>query len=209
MFVALTDLVTCPRCGPGWGLVLLADRVEDRRVLSGRFGCPACRGTFRVESGFAELRPAGAGGEPDAGVTAGPAADRAGAVRLAALLGLGEGAGHPLLVGTAARFAGELAALVPGLEVVAVGDALRGWPEAPGVSRIAAAGRLPFRDRSMRGVALGGEVAGAFLEEGARVLGAAGRLVVEGAPADAEARLARVSLDVIVREGGAVVARRR
>ncbi|HEX7117627.1 MAG TPA: hypothetical protein VF212_02485 [Longimicrobiales bacterium] len=206
MHAALTDVVICPRCGPGWGMILLADRVSERRVLAGRFGCPNCRQSFGVDGGFADLRPAPVpvGGEP-----LGRSADRTAAMRLAALMGLGEGAARALVAGPAARLAAELAGLLEGLEVIAVDDALGGWAEEPGVSRFAAADRLPFRNRSMGGVALSGSASAAWLEEGARVLGDAGRLVLEDAPADAEPRLERASLDIVAREARTVVARRR
>ncbi|HEX6938925.1 MAG TPA: hypothetical protein VF158_05895 [Longimicrobiales bacterium] len=209
MYAALTDVVICPRCGPAWGLVLLAERVSDRRVLAGQFGCPNCRERYGVEGGFADLRPSsapspGAGGEPLE-----RSEDRAAAVRLAALMGLGEGAALALVAGPAARLAPGVAGLLEGLEVIAVHEALGGWAEEPGVSRFAAAARLPFRGRSMGGVVLSGAVSTALLEEGARVLADPGRLVLEDAPADAETRLERASFEVVAREGGTVVARRR
>lgn len=58
MFLPLTDLLTCPRCGPESGLILLADRIEDRRVLEGALGCPRCQERYPVRAGFADLRPA-------------------------------------------------------------------------------------------------------------------------------------------------------
>ena len=32
MHILLTDALTCPRCGPDFGLIVLAEGVEDRRV---------------------------------------------------------------------------------------------------------------------------------------------------------------------------------
>ena len=57
MHLLLTDRLTCPRCGPEFGLVLLADRLEDRRVLEGALGCPNCRDRYPVRDGFGDLRP--------------------------------------------------------------------------------------------------------------------------------------------------------
>jgi uncharacterized protein YbaR (Trm112 family) len=208
MFVPLTDIVTCPRCGPEWGLVLLAERVAERRVLEGRFGCPNCRETFAVASGFADLRPAGTESEA-AGEPLTPTDGRDAAIRLAALMGLGGGPPRALLSGPVAAHARALAALMEGFEVVVVGMATADWDEEAGVSRFAAAGRLPFRDRCMGGVTLSGPAADAFLEEGARVLSGAGRMVLEGAPAGCEARLADAGLEIVAREGGTVVARRK
>ena len=56
MQLLLTDRLACPRCGPGFGLVLLADRMVDRRVHEGTLGCPNCRDSFTVHAGFADLR---------------------------------------------------------------------------------------------------------------------------------------------------------
>ncbi len=55
--VDLVDHLVCPRCGPPFGLVLLAHDVRDRRVRRGEFGCPNCRDRFPVEDGFGDLRP--------------------------------------------------------------------------------------------------------------------------------------------------------
>ncbi|HWK89996.1 MAG TPA: Trm112 family protein, partial [Longimicrobium sp.] len=63
MHILLTDLLTCPRCGPEHGLVLLADRIEERRVVRGRLGCPNCRETYPVAGTVADLRVAGAGND--------------------------------------------------------------------------------------------------------------------------------------------------
>lgn len=206
MHPGLTDLLTCPRCGPRFGLVLLADEVRDRRVLEGWLGCSNCRERYRVHGGFADLRP------PPAPPLAAPALPRESgedeaAIRLAALMGMemGAGRGFSLVVGPAARHAPAMAALVEDAEVVGIHAGLAPWPEEAGVSRMAASG-LPFHDRTLRGVALSGEAASRLLEEGARVLNPMGRLVVDGAPADAEARIGAAGLRVLAQEGGTVVA---
>ena len=43
MHILLTDTLTCPRCGPDFGLILLAERIEGRRVMDGHLGCANCR----------------------------------------------------------------------------------------------------------------------------------------------------------------------
>ena len=65
MNVTLTDHLVCPRCGPPFGLILLAHRVRDRRVQRGEFGCANCRDRFPVEDGFGDLRPPPRGTVPD------------------------------------------------------------------------------------------------------------------------------------------------
>src|SRR3954447_12829389 len=102
MHILLTDVLSCPRCGPAFGLVLLADRVEDRRVLEGRLGCPNCREQYPVVAGALDARlPAERAGAADdaAGDAAatGGVDDAEAAVRLAALLGLAEVRGTVLV----------------------------------------------------------------------------------------------------------------
>lgn len=202
MNVLLTDVLSCPRCGPEFGLVLLAERVEERRVLEGELGCPNCRERYAVRGGFGDLR-----GPHEHGAVSGPASGGGeAAYRLAALMGVHEGPGFSLVVGPSAGLAPGVAEVVPELEVVALDASAEGLGEAAGVSRLAFEGRLPFHGGSMLAVALTGEAATSHLEEGARVLWGGGRLVLDPAPADAEARLAAVGMRVLASEGGVVVA---
>src|SRR4051812_49966499 len=125
MHILLTDILACPRCGPEFGLVLLADRVEERRVLEGRLGCPNCREQFPVRGGELDARlpaaaPASTDGEGAADDVASTVDDPGAAVRLAALLGLAEAEGAVLIAGPGAALAAEVAALVGGLGVVAL-----------------------------------------------------------------------------------------
>lgn len=207
MYILLTDRLTCPRCGPRFGLVLLADRIEDRRVLEGSLGCANCREQYRIHEGFADLRPPPA--EPLEPSESPPEpGGRDEAFRLAALMGVPEGPGFSLVVGRDARLAPGIAELAEGLEVVAVDAALVAWRERHGVSRLATAGRLPFTGGGMRAVALTGAAADAWLEEGARVVSPIGRLVLDPAPADAEARLEAVGFEVGASQEETVVAER-
>jgi uncharacterized protein YbaR (Trm112 family) len=202
MHILLTDILRCPRCGPEFGLVLLADRVEDRRVAAGRLGCANCREMYPVIGGELDLRVPGAVVLPEGGA-AGPDD----AVRLAALLGLSEAWGSTLLAGAGADLADALAALVPGVEVVhAVGRPGGGEGEA-GLSRVVAGAPLPFAPGSLRGVALGPAAAG-LVEDGVRLLAPGGRLAVEGAPAGAAEVLAAAGLRVLLDQEGWLVAER-
>lgn len=207
MFLPLTDSLTCPRCGPPYGLILLADRVVERRVLSGTLGCPNCRDRFQVRDGFGDLRapprrplppaPAPEATDPDRGV------------RLAALLGVAEGPATVLLAGPVVALAGSLAATVPELEVVALGAALVGLREAPGVSRLVARPGLPFHSARLRGVVLDGEGVAPLLDEGARVLAPSARLVFLDTPAGVRERLAAAGLRLLLEQEGTLVAERR
>lgn len=208
MHILLTDRLACPRCGPDFGLVLLADRMEDRRVHEGRLGCPNCRDKYPVVEGFGDLRPPprtpleGAAEDLDT-----PGHDEV--MRLAAFLGVAEGPGHLALLGRLAAFAEPLAEMLDEVEVVAVGPWTRNRPERPGVSRLAAGSKLPFFSRSLRGVAVSGEEAQRHLDEAVRVTSDMARVVVVDAPADTAHRLDVAGLEVVLDEQGVVVASRQ
>ncbi len=201
MHILLTDLLTCPRCGPGFGLVVLAERLEDRRVREGRLGCANCRESYPIEEGVADLRyPPGAA--PAAVEARNPEGEEA--LRLAALLGGGEAAGTVLLLGVPGGTAAGVARLLPGTQVAA--SAGEGEARDDGVSRARIGVRIPFRDRSLRGVALGAGADPTLLEEAVRTLAPGARLVWDPAPPGAAAELAGQGLGVLLEQDGVVVA---
>jgi hypothetical protein len=182
--LTLTDHLTCPRCGPGAGLILFMERAEARRVVAGALGCPVCRTQYPIASRVADLRAGGAGpGRAEAGAWA---REHGGvdALRIAALLELGEGRGFVLVDGPGALAVGaQLPALVADVEpVIAVGAG-----EVAGAGRVEASalldsGVLPLGDRTMRGVAwVGGTPDAARLAELVRVCRPTGRVVIETA----------------------------
>jgi hypothetical protein len=129
-------------------------------------------------------------------------------IRLAALLGVTSGPGHVALLGDVAAAAPGLADLLDDVEAVAVSAGALGWSERPGVSRLVARPGLPFHDRTLRGVALGGADVERFLDEAVRVVGASARVVVLDAPDGTARRLERSGLAPILDEAGVVVASR-
>jgi uncharacterized protein YbaR (Trm112 family) len=210
MHILLTDVLTCPRCGPEFGLVVLADRLEERRVIDGHLGCPNCRSQYPVRGRVADLRIGGSASSASAESV--EASDEA-AVRLAALMGLAGASGMALVAGPGAAHAAAVSALVPELEVIAVSDSADPADSADsveaeaGVSRVlAAAERLPFRG-GLRAAALTGGADDARLREGLRVLVPGARLVVDPAPADAAERLRALGAEVLLADEGVVVAR--
>ncbi len=202
MYILLTDILTCPRCGPDFGLILLADRIEERRVIAGVLGCANCREQYPITNGFGDF---GSGSSP-VGSGVAPIDSDAEALRLAALLGVAEPHGFVLLVGEPALHAAAVADMVPGLEVVVAAEAARAWDERAGMSRISIARRLPILGRRLRGVALSGEMAEVLLEEAARVLAPLGRLVLQDVPAAIAGRLPPLGLSILAQEGDTIVA---
>ena len=207
MHILLTDVLTCPRCGPEFGLIVLAERMEERRVIEGHLGCANCREHYPIRGAVADLRlergasPASAAPPPSS-----DAADPEAAVRLAALMGVAGASGMALVAGPGARHAAAVSALVPELEVIAV-DGAPGTGAEPGVSRVAAEGaRLPFRG-GLRAAALTGGGDEAALREGVRVLSPGARLVVDPAPAGTAEALRGLGVEVLLEEEGVVVAR--
>ena len=209
MHILLTDALACPRCGPDFGLVLLADRIEDRQVLQGSLGCPNCRETYRITGGAADLRTAAAtsaGPGQDAEAQAPPADPQEAAVRVAALLGLADATGTVLLAGPGAVLAPHVSALVPGAWVVAYTPAPAPNPASPGVDPVAGGPRLPFRDGALRGVALTGGADEALLAEALRALAPGARLVVEPADPGTADALRGLGANVMLEQEATVVA---
>lgn len=208
MHLLLTDRLICPRCGPGFGLILRADVLEERRVEAGGLGCPNCREIYPLEDGVGDLRPPPRAPAPITDVGAAPDAEAV--FQAQALLGLQGGAGWLLLVGSASRYARGLAERLPELGVVATLPASTSTGDGEGVdwSVLRVGAPLPFDARALQGVLLEGPVPRALLREAARVVGPGARVVVRDAEETAGDALIAAGLTVRLREGGVVVAGR-
>lgn len=208
MHLLLTDILTCPVCGPEYGLILRADEMHERRVREGALGCPNCRRNFPIHHGIAWLTgdpepapiPELETGAPRAATTA--AADGPSlAMRVAALLAAQSG--FVLITGPTARVAGEVAELLTEAQVIVAATTPPPEPEtADGryINRIVTGTALPFYARSLRGIWLSGASASALLEEAVRALHPLARLVLEPPPADANERLAALGMRVALHE---------
>jgi hypothetical protein len=203
MHASLTDAITCPRCGPDYGLILLADKTDQRRIIDGSLGCANCRERFPVRAGFADLR---FGAVQAADIAAEPSQEET--MRLAGLLGVTEGPALVLIAGAGAVNARAYADLVAGIEVVAAWPPLINEPDQPGVSRFATAGNLPFRSGSMRGVALTDALTVGLIEEAARVAALRARVVVYDSAEGVREHMERARLRVIAQNDRATVAER-
>ena len=187
MFIELTDHLRCPQPHDESSLVLLPDRLEGRNVLEGQLGCPVCGRTVALRDGIVDF-----GGAPE------PAPGTLTVEAVHALLGLSGPGGYLGLIGGAGSVASGLAALLPGIALVAVNP-----PEAsPGASVIRAA-RLPLKSASMRGMVLGPGLPEAWIQDGVLAVLPGLRAVGEGPAPDLP------TLEVLAEASGAWVGRRR
>ena len=225
MNVALVDHLACPRCGPTFGLVLLAREVRERRVRRGELGCPNCRDAFPVERGLADLRPPPrrpSRSEGDSLDDEGPArpapADLADyELRIvAAVGGAAVGAGVLVLSEGVRADMSELRQWVPNAEVVVlVRGGVEGAAEAgvdarvdSGVSPIEIGATLPFRDGFAQGVVLAGRDWARLWREAVRVAAPGRPVVAIDAPPQARAALEDEGLSMILDGDGWLAARR-
>lgn len=207
MRITLTDVLTCPRCGPEFGLIVLADRLEDRLVREGRLGCPNCRESYPIRNGVADLRGAvlieDADGTPDRDARGDPA-ERA--FRAAALLGVGHGGGSVLIVGGDRGLVSAIGDLLPNAYVVGAGRSPVG---SGGAGWLLHGQRLPLRSGTLRGVALLSGADPGMIGEAARVLSSGSRVLLDPAPEGTAQVVAGEGLEVILDQDGVVVASAR
>lgn len=187
MFIELTDHLRCPAGHEESYLVLLPDRVEERSVREGRLGCPVCGRTYAVTEGVLDI----GGDVPDA-----PAAALLEPDSLTALVGLSGPGGYLVLVGGPADRWREVAALNPGVGLIAMNPG-PDVEDVPGVS-VLRGGALPLKSRSMRGVVLGSPYGGAsrWVAEAARVVLPGLRVAGEGPVPEG------ATIDVMASAGG-------
>lgn len=232
MFLELSEAFVCPSCRPAQGLVVLVDRIEGRRVVEGRLGCPECELRVPIEEEVVRFdRIGGPGGDVGgapreaeagreaAGEVGGDAApcdaapllrdadDEEAATRLAALLGADDTSGYLLLGEGLERLAAGLARLASEAEVLSL--VRRPRSSEPGVTRVvgAAGGGLPLFTGRLAGSALLSP-GGTDAEEGIRVVRVGGRIVVLAAGTGAEETAAASPVSEVAREEGVLVLRR-
>ncbi len=147
MHIELTDHLRCPREHAEAFLVLLPDRMDQRRVVAGHLGCPVCGWSTAWTDGTPDF---GGGwraqGEPpfDGGAAQ-------------AMLGVDGPGGWVALAGNAAALAGALATLLPGVSVVALNPPLE--VTATAATSVILSDAWPLKVHSMRGVILGADAA--------------------------------------------------
>ncbi|UCC73505.1 MAG: hypothetical protein JSV86_02795 [Gemmatimonadota bacterium] len=204
MFFELTDLLTCPRCGPASGLVLLVQELEGRRVHRGWLGCPNCRQDYPVEGGVANLRL-----DRDAPPVARPPVEGEElALRIVALSGMAEEKGYLLLDERLAHVAPDVLELAPELEVIVVREAADDSAEQHGISRVLSEVRFPLGGYQLRGVAIAPGGDRELVAAAARLVGTGGRLVLIDASVGDLEEVERAGLSVIAAAADTAVAER-
>ena len=200
MYLVLTDILGCPRCGPEQGLIVLSNRMVDRRIIQGRLGCPICESQYPIQGGVADLRT-----EDVRESAAEPPAHSA--LELAALMGVTSGPGFALLSGGTPALARELAQTVPDLEWIVLAPAFSAEQEQGGVNRISVNdGSVPLRGHSLRGAIVLDH--GRDLPAIANALRPAARLVYAQPDDAATARVSALGMRVLARTDALLVAER-
>jgi hypothetical protein len=165
MFIELTEILACPACDAGAGMVAFVDRLDGRRVVR-----PVHGGVVHISD--ASDAPVSAGAAPP---------DQELAIYAAALLGLHERpGGYVLLDEGLAGAARQVADLAAGTEIVALAGLPRGASEgAAAVSYVVGAAQdsLPVLPGKLRGVVVRAATV-PRVKSAVRALGFDGRLVV-------------------------------
>ena len=189
MFIELVDALRCPNRHEESWLVVAADRMEHRHIVSGTLGCPVCEAEFPIHDGVVDFRIAGTGpsaagsGQPAPGRNEAHVPATSDARKLAALLNLSDAQGFAVLLGDWGALAGELAAAVETpLMLVDPPDGIVG---SPGISVVRSHGDIPLAAGAARAVAVEG--GSARVADALRVVRPRGRVVAPvsvGLPAD-------------------------
>ena len=207
MFFELTELLSCPACGPEHRLVLLVREVEGRRVLGGWLGCANCQRDFSVSDGLADLRLKGEATEVANGDA--PLDEDDLALKIAALSGLTEGPGYLMVAGSLAHVAADVAELLPGVEVIAFQKRPGDSAEREGVSRVISDVSFPFVPYRLRAVSITPRDDRDMVEAAARLVHAGGRLILFAAGPEAEEAAEAAGLMIVASKPGIAVAERR
>jgi uncharacterized protein YbaR (Trm112 family) len=168
VFVELIDQLRCPRPHEESWLVASATHTEGRDIMQGVLGCPVCLAEYPIVEGIVRF------GEPPAQPDP-PAPDETEAMRLAALLDLGESHGYALIDGSLAvhaalvhRLTGVQLMLVNPPPTVAVGA---------GISGLTTAGDIPLARASARAAAVAPGATPAHLSSALSAVRPGGRLL--------------------------------
>ena len=191
-------MLRCPETHEEAFLVMSTGEMVGRMVRSGILGCPVCRKEHPIVKGVVNFSARGPGeGLPPRqkyAVASGDPPRSPDAQTLQALLDLSGPGGYVVLVGSAARHAVGLAALMGGIHLIGV-NAPADVEELPVLSLLACETMIPLRRAMARAVVVGPERASPpWLIEALRVLLPGRRLVIEDELASAPAGLKQLAV---------------
>ena len=198
MHIELTEMLRCPETHEEAFLVMSTGEMVGRMVRSGILGCPVCRKEYPIVKGVVNFSARGPGeGLPPRqkyAVASGDPPRSPDAQTLQALLDLSGPGGYVVLVGSAARHAVGLAALMGGIHFIGI-NAPPEVEELPVLSLLACETTIPLRRAMARAVVVGPERASPpWLNEALRVLLPGRRLVIEDELASAPAGLKQLAV---------------
>ena len=154
MHVDLLEFLRCVKPHEPSSLVASVDRIEERDIVSGRLGCPACGTEYVIGKGIADFTVDAVQGSaialPEGSI---PPVTNDLALRAAALLDLTSPGGLVLLAGSWSMTAFELVTLLDSVHALVLN------PTTPvasgyGVSIVLCHTKIPIRPGSARGAAL-------------------------------------------------------
>ena len=148
MFIELVDVLRCPNAHEETWLVLAAERLDGRDVVTGILGCPVCKAEFPIVHGIARFDH---GNPPRTRLLS---SDDTEAMRLAALLDLSDARGFALLIGETGTHARKLRELTDvQLLLVNPPPRLEMGAGVSGLTTDAGSPALPLARESARGIA--------------------------------------------------------
>jgi uncharacterized protein YbaR (Trm112 family) len=182
MHIELTEMLRCPEEHREEFLVLSTSEMNGRMIRRGLVGCPVCQREFQILDGIVDFtepvsvdRPA----RPIRRTPAAPSPVTVDAQSLQALLDLGGPGGTVALLGSASRYATDLAALMGGIHFIGI-NAPTDVEELPILSLLQSDRVIPLRNAIARGAVVGAELDRTpWVAEAVRILLRGRRLVVE------------------------------
>jgi len=206
LHLLLVDQMTCPRCGPEFGLILLADKMKERRVLDGQLGCSNCRSQYPLVGGCGDLRVPFLS-DPSEGFV-GVSGKLPKAMEIAALLGLTGGYGNVGLIGNLSGVIRDLIEITTNFEFIGIHHELDDLNLYTAIERengIISGPKLPFRNECFRGVVVSGREKQDCMMEVVRILASNGRLVVWESTLESREFLLQLGLKILIEQGDIAV----
>jgi uncharacterized protein YbaR (Trm112 family) len=157
MLIDVTEILRCPQPHDEAYLICGPVTMDGRHVVRGGLACPVCRAEYPIVDRVAWFAPPDAVAEPST-PSAPLAASSLTVEAVRTFLDLQGGGGYVLLVGNAARFGPELAALLP-LSAVVCCCLSSSRPDPGAITVLHSPRVLPIKRHSVRAVVVGSDAA--------------------------------------------------